>query len=196
MGRYYYHGIDCFFGAMGYTVEIMIKILESEGIKSRCEVQNRLDERYNHVCLYRKNEEYDYTSSKFMFNSARGGWIDGNFVFVISPDIQTEKVYYGKREFDQLGNFYPNLVDEWRSVGGIPSSKIVGLALPWNAINEYLKAELNDVEELEDQRKLILLLPKLQSLADKMGIFITSSEIENFTDTLDEQLYKSIRKVR
>ena len=90
MDRYFYHGIEAYPGVMGWAVQLMIKIL-NEGIIVRNQARNFNDDRFNHVCLYRKNEEYDYEGKEGSLNSARDGWIDDCFVFVVSPEIEARK---------------------------------------------------------------------------------------------------------
>lgn len=196
MERYFYHGMEPYYGCFGYSIGIMINILRNEGIRTRNNVMNHYNTKFEHVCLYKKNEEYDYIEEKAMLKSARNGWIDGCFVFIISPDILAKKVKQSSTtEFDENNNPTTDLVDEWRSIGPIPNTKIEGIALPFVAINEYLNSKDNDEEILEDKKQLIELLPKLKSLAESMGIFIVDSGEKNFTDKLDEQLnYKKKRK--
>ena len=56
-----------------------------------------------YVCI-EKNNDYNYDEEDALLNSARGGWIDNCFVFIINPEIEAKKST--KEE--------TNLVDEWR----------------------------------------------------------------------------------
>lgn len=191
MERYYYHGMEFFYGCVSETIELIIKIIQNEGLKTRNEINAQNDERYNHVCLYKKNDDYDYSTQETIIKSARGGWIDKNFVFIISPDILAEKVQIGQTTgFDENGKAVSDLIDEWRSIGNIPTSQIVGLALPYDGINEYLNDDFNDYDDeiIEDKEKVKKLLPMLELIASNIGIFIVNSDEPNFTDILDSSL--------
>ena len=193
MERFFYHGMEACYGLYSYHINIMINVLEKEGLRTRNDVREHNNEKFEHVCLYKKNEEYDYSQDNFFLKSARGAWIDHGFVYVVSPDILAEKVQYSPRTgFVGNGIITTDLVDEWRSVGPIPNTKIEGIALPFDAIKEYLNEDINsnDKEILEDKKQLIELLLKLKSLAESMGIFIVDSDEKDFTDKLDEQLNK------
>ena len=135
MERYYYHGI----AEYPFCVWMMIEIINSGGLKLRNKVRKFNDERYNHICLYKKNEEHDYTGLENLVKSARGGWIDHCFFFIVSPDISAQKVKYVDRMgtgFDENGNPHTDLVDEWRCGEDIPLDKIVGIGIPFSSIKE------------------------------------------------------------
>lgn len=185
MNKYYYHGIEPYHGCMGDAAEVVVKVLQ-EGLINRSSISGFSDDNYNHVCLYKKNDNYDYTAPDAILNSARGGWIDSGFVFVISPDIEAKKA----------SSNVTDLVDEWRSLGNIPPTKIVGLALPYDLIKEYLNEEFfNDETELDKQR-LKKFLVIIENIAFDRGIFITNSEILGFTDILDFELSNSNGKIK
>ena len=192
MERYYYHGIEVYEN-FSDTLEIVLKILK-EGINVRhayLQEEEKLNE-YNHVCLYKKNEDYDY-NEETMINSARGGWIDHCCVFVIDPSIVAVKA-----PSSTLNEVNPvtNLVDEWRSFGKISVDKIVGLALPLNLINEFLNYKPRWEEDQIDQEKTKDLINKIEIIANKMNLFIVNSDIDDFTDKLDLQLNeKKERKI-
>ena len=57
MERYFYHGIGN--GINGETLDAMLTIMDTGVIKSRGAVGYTGDE-YEHVCLYKKNDEYSY----------------------------------------------------------------------------------------------------------------------------------------
>lgn len=191
MNKYYYHGFESFYGYYGESIEKMLKLL-CEGIITRNEVRKYNDERYNHVCLYRKNDDYDYSDKSVLLKSARSGWIDRCFVFVISPDIEAKKVdIRDTTGFDNEGNSFSDLIDEWRSVGDIIPSKIVGVAIPYNSIKKYLSDGFYSNLELEkDKEKVKKLLPMLEEYVLSQNLFIANSNIPNFTDELDSNLVK------
>ena len=53
MSGYFYHGIEPYLGNVGYSIEVLIKILE-DGIKTRDSARGYDDIEMNHVCLYKK----------------------------------------------------------------------------------------------------------------------------------------------
>jgi len=190
MERYYYHGIEVY-GNFSDTLEIVLKILK-EGINVRHAYFQGEKSEYNHVCLYKKNEDYDYNYEK-MINSARSGWIDHCCVFVIDRNLAAVKAPSSTLNEE---NAVTNLVDEWRSLGSISVDKIVGLALPLNLINEFLNSEPRWEEEQIDQEKTKDLINKIEIIANKMDLFIANSDIDDFTDKLDLQLNeKKERKI-
>ena len=85
MKRYYYHGVSDLLDEI--SLDIMLNIIKTDGIKTRNEIGNLNDSKYEHVCLYKKNNRFDYSDKKSYFRSARSGWIDHCFVFIISPNI-------------------------------------------------------------------------------------------------------------
>lgn len=184
MRHYFYHGFD-----PGYidkeTVEHMLDIINSGGIKTRKNIIGHQDESFNHVCLYRKNDNYDYTSEKMFLESARAGWIDNCMVFVISDDIDA-KYLPPNTEIEGMG-LPTNLVDEWRYFDDIPLDKIIGLALPLDSFKSTLEGEdtILKPEEIEELRKS---LKELKRVCDKLGLKVFNSEKKNFTDLLDSKL--------
>ena len=175
MSSYFYHGIECYYGAVGYAAKLVIKILE-EGILMRNVVHQFGDANLNHVCLYKKNDDYDYDSPDSLINSARGGWINHGFVFIINPQIEARKT---TREES-------NLVDEWRCYNNISPDDIVGIALPNEAIKEYLNEDLED--EREDRELLKESLKRIMEITKQLNIPIYDSDKENFTDEIDSTL--------
>lgn len=165
----------------------MIDIIKSGGLRSRNEVEKKYgDLKYNHVCLYKKNEEYDYSNPKAEFESARYCWIDNCMVFIVSPHIEAEKVKTVEQNigFEEDGTPFTYLVDEWRSNGNIPNSKIVGIALPLKGISQYLS---NDIG-LERKTRFKELFDILISLCKEYGFIIRNSEEKDFTDKMDDEL--------
>lgn len=180
MNRYYYHGIEFVYGCVGHVVELMIKIL-NEGLKNRKDVRNfKESEKYNHVCLFKKDDDNDYDSNNIesIMGSAYYGWIQQGFVFVINPDIEARKAIRGVET---------NLFDEWRSMGDISINDIVGIALPYGAINEYLSEPEMYKEDKELLEKSLIIL---KNKVSQLGIFIADSGVPNFTDELDSSLNK------
>jgi hypothetical protein len=175
MERYYYHGIENYYGSVGRALKTMDRILD-EGILTRNIARGLFkDEDIAHVCLYRKNEEYDYTRLFATVKSARGGWIDSCFVIIINPDIEARQAT--KRGTD--------LVDEWRCYSTITPDHFAGIALPWDSINEALEEKNYDPED----RKLVSkYFKKVWDKARDRGLPIYNSESKNFPDIVDEEL--------
>lgn len=183
MERYFYHGIgddiSCLFK--------MLEIINSGGLKVRGKT-----EKYNHVCLYKKNEEFDYSKEEKLLSSARGGWIDNCWFFIISPDVTAKKVKVSnKTRFDELGNPTSNLVDEWRSEGDIPLDKIVGIGIPFDYIAQEEK-EFDFVEDMDFHehsfKEYYQLLKLLLEYANNSNWIVVNSEEKDICDKLDEQL--------
>ena len=174
MERYYYHGFD----HLGYEdgIKFMTNIILSGGIKTRNDVASLNDDSFEHVCLYRKNEDCDYGDKDTYYKSARYCYIDKCMSFVIDPSIEAER---------KEGSY----IDEYRSVGNIPNSKIVGIAIPFEQIYNY-SASLKP----DDKKRLEELLKRLIDVSTEFGFIIHNSDEENFTDKLDEQLNKQANK--
>ncbi len=173
---YFYHGVAD--GVDEESLDHVIEVLKSGKLKARQELWEEYCHRdskqdFNHVCLYKKNPEYDYHGEKALSNSARGGWIDHCFLFIISPDIDAEKT----------SSQYTNLVDEWRSHGSIPFDKVVGIGLPLDNIEEF-KIEFPELAQEEYQQKLDLIV----DFAKNMGWTIENSDEVDFCDKLDKKL--------
>ena len=185
MEKYFYHGIEGMSGYFSEVLNIILNIL-NEGLKTR---NDRLDrnnpdyDKYNHVCLYQKNDDYDYSAPDALLRSARGGWIDHGFVIIVSPDVEATKVQVSDYTGFNEGEAVTNLVDEWRSNGSIPPSKFVGVALPY----VWLKEDLDYCDE-EEKRNVSLAIQKIESICHLNGWIIANSDEENFTDILDSSL--------
>ena len=175
MNGYFYHGIESYPGCMGEIAQLMIKIL-NDGIIVRNQAEKYNDDKFNHVCLYRKNDEYDYNEEENLVHSARNGWINNCFVFIINPQIEARKAT--EEETD--------LVDEWRCDYNISPDNIVGIALPFEYINEYLN-EQNEYEK-EDRELLRKSLTKIMEIARQFNLIVCDSDKENFTDELDSTI--------
>ncbi|MBR4262529.1 MAG: hypothetical protein IKQ35_04120 [Bacilli bacterium] len=177
MSGYYYHGVEAYYGTLGYSANLIVKMLE-EGIIVRSTARGFEDEELRHVCLYKKNEEYDYSSPDASLESARGGWIDGQFVLIINPEIKARKATSNET----------NLVDEWRCDSNIPPTDIVGIALPFKYIEEYLDEESLDEEEEKDHELLRTSIKRIREIAKALNIEIYDSEEKDFTDKIDATL--------
>ena len=177
MNGYFYHGIEFYPGVVGRTIRLLIKILD-EGLVFRNQAGGYEDEEFNHICLYKKNDDYDYNKEDALIHSARGGWIDRQFVFIIGTNIDAKKAELG-RETD--------LVDEWRCYQNILPTNFVGIGLPLDTINEYLNEPDYGKEETEDKRIVIQYLPILIKKAHSMGLSVENSDQPNFTDNIDKK---------
>ena len=184
MERYYYHGFDY----LDYyeSINRMINILRNGGLKTRNAIRGFEDQRYEHICLYRKNEEVDYDDRDIYKKSVRSGWIDGCMVFVISNDIDAYKVkqdtFVG---FDDNGEPYTNLIDEYRYDGNIPTEKIVSVAIPFDDIKMIIESA-----DSEYKSKVERALEMLYAVTKELKITILNSNEKNFTDKKDEELNK------
>ncbi len=196
MERYYYHGIGDDLACLWK----MIKIINSGELKTRSEIMGDNDEKYNHVCLYKKNEEYNYDGKEeILLQSARSGWIDNCWFFIISPDIFAEKVKKTDMTgFDEFGNPTTNLVDEWRSEGNIPLDKIVGIGIPFDTIMKTAKEEsfVYDMDyEMRSFKEYYQSLKILIDLAHSFNWVVVNSEEKDVCDKLDEQLNNHNKKL-
>lgn len=183
MNRLFYHGFE-FVGYLSEGVKQVIDIINSGGIKKRNESRENDDNLLSHICLYRKNMNFDYDSPDYSFQSARAGWIDNCMVFVISDDIQATYIP-PNTELEGFG-LKTDLVDEWRCLENIPLNKIIGIALPLNSIQDTLKgknpfADENEIDRLKET------MIELKEICAKHGLKTFNSEIKNFTDKIDEQ---------
>ena len=187
MEHYFYHGFEMCDTVNG--VKHMINILKSGEIKKRNEVNSRgsEDKELDHICLYRKNEEFNYnTGNELDFSqSARSGWIDNCMVLVISNDINA-KYLPPNVEVEGFGR-PTDLVDEWRCFENIPVSKIVGIAIPINHLKEALSGRGLHVHK-DEIAELKSCLMELIALCTQLGLEIHNSEEKDFTDKLDSQI--------
>ena len=175
MDSYFYHGIECYPGYMAEVAQLMIKIL-NDGIITRNQARKYNNDKFNHICLYRKNDKYNYDVEGAVAHSARGGWIDQCFVFIINPQIEARKAM----EEDT------DLVDEWRCYNNISPDNIVGIALPFELIEDYLKEQFE--EEKEDRELLKKSITTIMEITKRLNIPVYDSGKENFTDELDSTL--------
>lgn len=158
--KYFYHGYDFCCGIE--SIEFLYKFLLSGKIKTRL----------GSICLYQKNDNFDYTNKGLYEKSSRSGWIDSCVVFVIKPSIDAYKF-----EYDD------SLVDEWRTCKDIDFSDVVGICFPTNFFECSPK-----YESALDIEKGIELHEKIDEIIDSYGWFVGNSSIDNFTDKLDEKL--------
>lgn len=184
MERYYYHGFDhlCYYDGICH----MISILRSGGLKTRNAVRDFKDQKYEHICLYRKNEDADYDDRKTYMKSVRSGWIDGCMVFVISNEIDAYKVRFDSAVgFDENGEPFTNLIDEYRYDGNISTDKIVSVAIPLDDIKM-----ISDSGDEEYKSKVERALEMLKAVTEELKITIINSNEKDFTDKKDEELNK------
>jgi len=185
MKHYSYHGFEptCDFS---FSIKHKLKIIKSGGIKRRARLSNTIDPKLDHVCLYRKNENFKYENTpESMLQSAKSGWIDNCMVFIISDTINA-KYIPPNTEVEGYG-LKTNLVDEWRSREDIPLDKIIGIALPLDSIRNVLNGKDKFYNRPEEIAKLKNDLLKLKKVCDKLGFKTYNSEIPNFTDRIDSQ---------
>ncbi len=188
MERYFYHGIGDDIACLWK----MLEIINSGGLKTRSQAGNYDDQKYNHVCLYKKNEEFDYNGKEMILSSARAGWIDKCWFFIISPDVPAKKVSVSNETgFDEFGNPTSNLVDEWRSESDIPLDKIVGIGIPFDYIAQEEK-EFGFAIDMDSQehsfKEYYQLLKSLLEYANNFNWIVVNSEEKDICDKLDEQL--------
>jgi hypothetical protein len=169
MNGFYYHGSESYYGAIGHTIKKISKILD-EGLLMRSVANNFDNEKLNHVCLYKKNNKYNYDDMAVYLNTARAGWIDNGFVIVINPELDAVKTKVGEET---------DLVDEWRYYGNIHNSNFVGVALPFSTIREYLDSESYDEYVEIDKEIAKEYLPILFEKVEKMGLVMLDSDKKN-----------------
>lgn len=184
MSHLFYHGFE----PWDYveSIQHMIEIINSGGLKKRNTVINLDDDNLSHICLYRKNESFDYNAPNSLQKSARGGWIDSCMVFVVSSDISAS--YLPPNIKKEGYGLKTNLVDEWRCFEDIPLDKIIGVAIPLNSIKDALdgKDEFYNEEEITRLKEKLI---ELKEICDKLNLRTFNSEIKNFTDKIDEQYF-------
>ena len=182
MERFYYHGLGDFYPNI--SLDMALQIINSGGLKSRNEARKYGDDNYSHVCVYKKNEEYDYSDIEKLVKSVRGGWIDHCVFFIISPDIEAKKVIVDDGVgFYEDGTPYTNLVDEWRTDGNVPLDKIVGIAIPFDSIKEKKERFPYEFDEEFDRK-----LKEILDFALKDGWMVENSDEVNLVDRLDSEL--------
>lgn len=179
MDRYFYHGIG---GDIEIeTLENMLTIMDTGVIKSRGSVGYSGDE-YEHVCLYKKNDDYSYVGSE-RNGTAYEGWINHAFCFIISPDVVAGKARLYHSLEDESDGAFTDLVDEWRSEGDISLDRVVGIGMPLDQIRELRAMTGSPVdEEFDDKLSDILLF------AESMDWIVVNSDDVEFADRLDERL--------
>lgn len=167
--KYFYHGFDF---NVGYESIMFLRNFLRSG-KICC--------RLGMICLYQKNDDFDYNNKDLFFKSARSGWIDGCVVFVINPDIEAKKFEYED-----------SLVDEWRTYEDIDFSKVVGICIPSNFFNCSKKYERpEDIVKAKGAEK------EIKEIIKSYGWFVANSMTNNFTDKLDNSLKqeKTLKKI-
>ena len=176
MSKYFYHGIEFYPGVVGSAAEIMLRIL-NEGILTRNRAHRYNDSNLEHVCLYQRNDEYDYEGVDSCLNSARGAWMDHNFFFVINPNINARKAILGEET---------DLVDEWRYDGNISPDDIVGIALPYKNIEYYLNEDYE--EDIEDKKLFRSSFSEIMKIVEERHLQVFDSDQDGITDIIDATL--------
>lgn len=175
MEKYYYHGFEFYPGALNDAICKMLSILD-EGLKTRNEIRDYQDSSYQHICLYKKNDSYNYHDELAFLHSARGGWIDHCFVVIIDSGIDA---YQARLGIDT------DLVDEWRCDEDIDPSHFVGVGLPIKTIQDYLNSFSSLEEERIDQEQARKSFCTLCEKIDSCHIPLVDSDQEFFTDEFD-----------
>lgn len=142
--RYYYHGLSDF--VCEETYDIMLKIIYSGGLKKRAEVHGISDNRLNHICLAKVNDEVNYYDENIRLHSAFSSWIFNGPCFIISNQVSAKKTPFRDTNSIKDAVATTDLVDEWRTYDNIPLDMIVGIALPFKSIDETYE-EFPDIEE-------------------------------------------------
>ena len=178
MERYYYHGVSEFIDTD--ALDSMLNIIDSGALKTRSSV-GYVGDTYEHVCLYRKDEGYDYSGTAVL-STALGGWIEHCFCFIVSPYIRAQKTNYFHSTEEEESGAFTDLTDEWRSDGDIPLDRVVGVGIPFDSIEELrLSSDVVD-REFDDKLSEVMLF------AESMDWIVANSDEANFTDKLDEKL--------
>ena len=134
---YYYHGTE--------SLDSMIKIIESGGIKSKNKRKANYETLYNgddYISLgkWDKSKKADFTN---MLESCFYGWIFWKPTFIISSDINAiharPRIGPYNPKVDRVSPF----IDEYHVRDEIDLEKIVGIALPFSSVpddkEEYMK---------------------------------------------------------
>ncbi len=168
MSKYFYHGVD--------NVETACQILMTGGIKSRRKLGhedyygfNRLD--YVSLCRPGRPLEYD-----IWYDNAYEMSVLDEFVFIISDDIDAiEPDLLDSNEIfapnmKQYLESHPNqicssLFDEWLIRDQVPLSKIIGLGIPMDRVEQQ---EFAGDEQKQGLQQLLM-------LADALGLDIVDS---------------------
>lgn len=179
MDRYFYHGIGN--EIESETLDAMLTIMETGILKSRGAVGYSGDD-YEHVCLYRKNDDHNYSETGNA-GTAYEGWINHGFCFIISPDVMAEKASFYHSLEDEGNARFTDLVDEWRSDGDISLDRVVGIGLPLDEIRELRARAGSSVDEEFDDKLTDILM-----FAESMDWMVVNSDEANFADRLDEKL--------
>ena len=179
MDRYFYHGVGDKIEIE--TLDVMLTIMDTGVIKSRGAVRYSGDE-YEHVCLYRKNDDYGYTGLDRV-GTAYDGWINHGFCFIISPGLMAEKVEHYYDLLDENNASFTDLIDEWRSDGEISLDRVVGIGLPFDEIRELRTRVGSSVDEDFDEKLADILL-----FAESLDWIVVNSDDVEFADKLDNNL--------
>lgn len=184
MSKYYYHGIKPYVEHIE-SIKWLIKIIESDGIKSR-----RLT---NQIPLYTGFNGADYISvcSKEEFNEYMKypnncffKYIHSNYCFIISDEINAIKTNYFDLDNRFLDSFtissgekrYSDMFDEWQVKDEISINKIIGIGLPIDGIFKY---------GIDDEYKKQLI--KLILLVREMGLDLVDTGSLYFIEEYEEE---------
>lgn len=135
--EYYYHGTE--------SLDQMIEIIESGGIKSKNKRNANYDTLYNgddYISLgkWDNSKKVDFTN---MYDSCFYGWIFWKPTFIINPDIDALHALPRIGEFDPNVDRVSPFQDEYHVKDEIELDKIVGIALPFSVtpkeMEEYKK---------------------------------------------------------
>lgn len=187
MKRIFYHGIfyndisKLFNSVELEIIETMIKIIKTGGLKSRRRQGKTSAYGFNgddYISICSKEDELEY--SKYP-TSAFYTYVNNNFCFIISDDIDAIKVRYNEvnRYIDfmvisELMRKFPNqrfsdMFDEWQVKDEISLSHIIGIGIPFCRVSNIDKTG-------EDVKKKFA---QLINLANKIGLdIIDTSDIQ------------------
>lgn len=150
----YYHGTD--------SLDTMIKIIESGGIKSKNKRQADYDTLYNgddYISVGKLDDVSDYTADSCFF-----GWIFGKPTFIISDDISVIKPEFRWGPFNPDKDRVSIFKDEYHVRDEIPLDKIEGIAIPFSL--------------LEKDRRTLMNILKLLRLASSLNWSVYESDLD------------------
>ena len=143
MDRIFFHGT----GDSDYAFDNMLKIIESDGIKSLKKQNSNYrglvnGEEHISVCSWDDSVDHDVIKNKSAFN----GWIFGCPCFVISG---VDAIKCGKyhRDYDAKIERVSQYEDEWHVKDIIPLDKIIAIALPLKD-EEFINRNKDKVDKI------------------------------------------------
>ena len=134
--NYFFHGTGEFLES---ALDTMITIIKTGGIKSKNKRKSNDLTLFNgddYISVAKYEEGFDY-ENQGIFMSSFYGWIYGAPTFIISPEIEAihAKLYRGGR-YDSSKERVSQFVDEWHVADEIPLDKVVGIALPFQFVDD------------------------------------------------------------